>query len=49
MICPRCGELLIVRPDQDSRTLTIPRHEDVIEPGTRCTASLRCVRDGVLL
>lgn len=35
MICPRCGELLIVRLSPTGR-LFIPAHEDLIQPGTIC-------------
>lgn len=35
MICPRCGELLIVRPEVTGRT-NVPAHEDLVQPGTVC-------------
>lgn len=49
MICPHCGELLIVRPFHESRALMIPGHEDMIDPGKVCAISYRIFQDGQLL
>ena len=49
MICPNCGELLIVSPFREGRTLMIPWHEDMIEPGAICAMSYRIFQDGELL
>jgi hypothetical protein len=36
MVCPRCGELLIVRTSLTGRVLVVPEHDDLIQPGTVC-------------
>ena len=36
MICPQCGELLIV-PCSPTGRLFVPAHDDLIQPGTTCS------------
>lgn len=47
IICPACGELIIVWPDLDGHTLVIPMHPDRVTPFASCVAGARPV-DGVL-
>lgn len=44
-ICPACGELIIVWPHTDGRTLVIPEHPDRVMPGDACTAGSRMLAD----
>lgn len=48
MICPACGELIIVWPQSDGCTLVIPAHPDLVTPFVSCAAGAQPV-DSVLL
>lgn len=38
MICPACGELVVVWPESDGHTLVIPAHPDRVTPIVDCVA-----------
>jgi hypothetical protein len=43
MICPECGELVVVWPDTDGRALVIPEHPDAVMPSESCVAGMKPV------
>lgn len=38
IICPACGELIIVRSTPDGRAMVIPVHPDRVTPTATCVA-----------
>lgn len=48
IICPECGELVIVMPG-GSFTLVVPEHQDRVTPFEECVASARVIAGGRML
>ncbi len=46
IICPACGELIIVRPETDGRVLVVPAHPDRITPFVDCVVNARVTAGG---
>lgn len=49
MICPHCGELVVIWPDWFKNTMVVPAHPDRVMPFEECAASARATKAGRII